>query len=132
MSTTARASRRNPPDRSWASDAPRAEARPRLAGSATQHRPWGAKKEGAPRGNHGFPRDLLVEAAGVHLVGLDQNLDALLLRVAPWVFVFAEVLLRQLVHLLVGTFLRQLGRTAYRHPFVGVVWIDHEDRCTRV
>src|SRR6266540_2207074 len=49
MSTTTRASRRNRPDRSWASDAPRAEARPRLAGSATQHRPWGAKKEG-PRG----------------------------------------------------------------------------------
>src|SRR5918994_3659392 len=52
-------------------------------------------------------RLLLVETARVHLLRLDQHLDAGLVGLAPRVLVLPDVLLRQLVDLCVGTFLRE-------------------------
>src|SRR6266508_4198427 len=68
-STTARAERRNRSNPSRASSITRAEARPRLAGSANQ--PQRCRGEGGGTwGNHGFPHEMNPGARGRHGPGV--------------------------------------------------------------
>src|SRR6266571_2177134 len=74
----------------------------------------------------------LVEAGAVDLLRRDVHGDARLSRRTPGVRILAEVLLRELVDLLVGTLLGQLCATADRYPLVLIVGVDHQDRDPRV